>query len=148
MTTIQALLIKPGEKPEVIDYELGTSLTQIRDLLGDELDVGNGTNGIYFTREWAIHEDPLNEVATALWWKLHPRVRTPLHGPIVLTGPARDDNETDVAERTKKMAEILFLVGVPASTVSEAEVGTKRVRAHNQSLYEEFGKNRHDRSTS
>lgn len=147
--TIKVLLIRVGEKPELIDVE--RSAAKFRGLLQDDIDFAFGSQGTYVCREWALFEDPLNETATALWWELQ-RVggdsfvfpRAPLHGPVIITGPVRGEDETAVSLETAARAEYHFTQGLSELNRESARKSTAQIigKPSIAAMYKQYGSKR------
>jgi hypothetical protein len=99
MPTINALQIEADGTVKVIDLKTGLGIDQLLSIVGD-FDATFGRYGSVYVYEWSLHENPLNPVATKLWWTLTPEAfgGAPFHGTIVLTGPPDiTGNDTNIS---------------------------------------------------
>lgn len=143
---ITALLLVSGVAPQTSEVERNFEV--FRAILGDDVDMANGKHGTYICREWSLHEDPLNEVATALWWQLHPDRRgdVPLHGPILITGPVIEEDESSVTQETQVRAAYLHKNGMPDDLRTEAVAAHARWVHDTREMYEKYGRNRKEKT--
>jgi hypothetical protein len=97
----KGVLIKPDGSHEewfIDGYE------DIKEAVGGDFDWTSQSDIICYCYEWALHQHPVNPVATAIYWA-HNGIRSELAGPVLISGAADiEGNETDVPE--KVLAEI------------------------------------------
>lgn len=102
MTTRTALLIQPNGDLDVREID---GLEDIYAAIGNEdLDWASPGPLNYICYGQALYELAYNPVATGLYRGTHPEVRDPLCGPILVFGPVKDEDETDVPEEVIRLA--------------------------------------------
>ena len=78
------------------EFRTITSHLDIRDAVGGDFDWAPPGSVNFYCYEYALFERPLNPVATQLYHQVHPHIREPLNGPVLVLGPVKGENETDV----------------------------------------------------
>ena len=106
-------------------YPYATHL-DIKSAVGGDFDWGEPTTVMFYCYQWANYEQAFNPVATDLYHRTNPsaqRLGHPMHGDVLVMGPPRDGDDTNVPAwfinlyfRTKKRLgpeEIARLAVVP-----------------------------------
>jgi hypothetical protein len=94
MTTRRGLVIQPDGSSEI---KLIHSYLDIREAVGGDFDWASPGPVNYYCYEYALFERPVNPVATILYRGTHDTT-DPMCGAVLVTGPVRDEDDTDVPE--------------------------------------------------
>jgi hypothetical protein len=98
----RGLLIQPTGELEFRDID---GLDDMHAAVGsDNLDWAAPGPLNYICYGYALYERPYNPVATALYRGTHPDYPDPLCGPVLVLGPAENENETDIPEEFIRLA--------------------------------------------
>jgi hypothetical protein len=98
----RGLLIQPTGELEFRDID---GLDDMHAAIGsDNLDWAAPGPLNYICYGYALYERPYNPVATGLYRGTHPDYPDPLCGPVLVLGPAENENETDISEEFIRLA--------------------------------------------
>ncbi|AEK07139.1 hypothetical protein JOEDIRT_124 [Mycobacterium phage JoeDirt] len=119
-TSGKALVINPDGTTETIQFERGSELAKLQGLVGGYIEAVYGYTSakaeepdvtLFCNEEGKILNQPVNFMATTLWWSLN-RYATGvdhLHGVVVVTGGA--DRNGDTLPVPGKVAELVEQMG-------------------------------------